>query len=187
MKFSLKSILSSTISKVILLLLLTFLTFTVWQAGLETVYAKAIVATTNLTLSIVKKDTHIEYEKDKGSNEAYHFEAYTIIDGRKGHYSQETGGMMQPFVIIISWQIFLFFVLNIKSALRALGMNIAIFVLFQVLLLIFLSGYYTSTIQQYLFTLMIDSFYIIALVLVIKDAMLYPVFGRKKENQPKIK
>lgn len=181
MKFSIKSILSSTISKVILLLLLTFLTFSAWQAGLEMVYAKALVGTTNLTLSIFIEDTHIEYQKDKGSIEAYHFEAYTRIDGRKGHYSQETGGMMQPFVIILSWQIFLFFVLNRKSALYALGMNIAIFVSFQVLFLIFLTGFYTSSIQEYLFTLMIDSFYIIALVLVIKDAMLYPVFGKKKE------
>lgn len=180
MKFSPKKILSSTISKVILLLLLTFLTFSAWQAGLEKTYAKTVVSTTNAVLGIIKKDTHIKYEKDKGSIEAYHFEAYTRIDGRKGHYSQETGGMMQPFVIVLSWQIFLFFVLNWRSALRALGLNIAIFVLFQVLFLIFLSSFYTSTVQQYLFTLMMDSFYIIALVLVIKDAMLYPVFSKKK-------
>ncbi len=173
------TILSSTGNKIILLLLISVLIFAAWQAGLEIAYAKVLVGTTNFSLSIIKKDTHIEFEKKEGTDGLYQFRVFTSIDGRKGHYPQETSSLMQPFIIILSWQIFLFFVLKRKSAWRSLGTNIGIFLLVQMIFLILLTGYYTSTVQQYIFTMMLDSFYIIALILIIKDNMLYPVFRKK--------
>ena len=56
-------LLSSTRNKIILLLLITLLVFTGWQAGLETVYAKLVVSTTNYTLDVIKDDTRIEYKR----------------------------------------------------------------------------------------------------------------------------
>ncbi len=175
------AILSSSRNKIILIVLISLLTFMGWMAGGETVYAKVLVGATNFSLGIVKNDTRIELEDIDGKGGSYQFRVYTRIDGRLGNYPQETEGLMQPFVIVLSWQIFLFFVLRAKSAFQSLWVNIGIFFLVQIIFLILLTGYYDSTIQQYIYTMLLDSFYIIALILIIKDNMLYPVF-RKKAN-----
>jgi len=170
-------LLSSTRNKTILLLLITLVMFAGWQVGGETMYAKVLVGTTNVVLDAATNDSHIEYKKE-GSGR-YHFEVHTRIDGRKAHYPQETGGLMQPFVIVLSWQIFLFFVLKRRSAIQSLLVNVAVFLLIQIIFMIMLTGYYSSDFMQYVFTMMMDSFYIIALVLVIKDQMLYQVFAKE--------
>jgi len=169
-----------------LLLLITFIVFTGWQAGLETVYAKLVVSTTNYTLDVIKDDTRIEYKKKSKTSKDFEFVVFTRIDGRKGNYPQEVGGILQPFVIILSWQIFLFFVLKRRQAFQSLGVNFAIYLFVQILFLFLLTGYYNSTVQEYFFTMMLDSFYILSLILIIKDNMLYPVFRKKvivKGNQ----
>jgi hypothetical protein len=91
---------------------------------------------------------------------------------------------MEPFVIVLSWQLFLFFVTNKKTAFKLLAINTGIFMAIQVLFLYFLTGYYNSEIQKFLFDMMLDNFYIIALILVIKDNMLHPVFKRPHQIQP---
>jgi hypothetical protein len=159
------------------------LVFAGWQAGFETVYAKLVVGTTNAVVGVVKADTHIEIEKTTQYEAGYQFKVFTRINGRKASYPQEPGSLLQPFVIILSWQIFLFFVLKRKSALQSLLVNFGLFILIQVIFMILLTGYYNSDVQQYIYTMMMDSFYIIALVFVIKDYMLYPVFVKK--DQPK--
>jgi len=173
------AILSSNRNKIILLLLISVLVFAAWQAGLETAYAKVLVVTTNLSLKIVKTETHIEFEEKEGTDGLYRFRVFTVIDGREGNYPQEPGTLLQPFVIVLSWQIFLFFVLKRKAAWKSLGVNTGIYLLVQIIFLILLTGYYSSPVQQYIFTMMLDSFYIIALTLIIKDNMIYPVFRKR--------
>ena len=119
----------------------------------------------------------------KTTNEnAFQFRVYTRVQGRMGNYPQETGGLMEPLVIVLSWQLLLFFILDYKTALKLLGINLVTFIFIQVLFLVFLTGYYNSSVQQFLFDMMLDNFYIIALILVIKDNILYPVFQKKKKN-----
>jgi len=173
-------LLSSKTNKILLLLLISLLIFTGWQYGGEQLYTKLLVGATNVSLKIIKKDTYIEYEKQKGNSNLYQFKVSTRINGKIGSYPQEVGGLMQPFVIILSWQIFLFFIIKQKNAIKAIIFNIAIFMLVQMVFLILLTGYYTSDIQQFVFTIMIDCFYIIALILVIKDNILFSVFASKK-------
>jgi hypothetical protein len=173
-------LLSSSGSKIVLLVLISLLIFTGWQYGGELIYTKFLVGTTNVSLGIIKTDTHIEYEKKAGSDNKYQFKVNTVIDGRKGSYPQEVGGLLQPFVIILSWQIFIFFVINRKSAIISLVTNVAVFMLVQIIFLILLTGYYTSDIQQFIFSIMLDSFYIVALILIIKDNILYSVFRKRK-------
>jgi len=172
-------IMSSSRNKIIVLLFTSLSIFTVWQFGLETIYTKILVGATNISLSVVKTDTHIILEK-KDNTDVNQFRVYTIIDGRKGNYPQATGGFLQPFILILSWQIFLFLVLDRKTALKSMGINIGIYFLTQVIFLIMLTGYFTSVIQQYLFDIMLDSFYIVALILVIKDNIFYGVFLKKQ-------
>ncbi len=168
-------LLSSTRNKIILLLLISVLVFIGWQAGMEIAYARVLVATSNVGLSIVKKHTKIKLEETNGK---YEFQAHVLINGKRAHYPQETGSIMQPFVIILSWQIFLFLALQWKKALKSFGVNVVIFVLVQMIFLILLTGYYDSTAQQLFYDIMLDSFYVVAVVLIIKDNLLYPVFRK---------
>ena len=169
------AIISSNKLKAVVLILITVLIYTGWSRGIEVVYARILLFGTNATLSIVKNDSSIELEK---ADKTYQFKVRTTIDGRKASFPQVFGSLLQPFVIILSWQIFLFFALNRKSALHSLGLNMGIYYLIQVFFLILLTGYHTSEVQKFIYVLLMDSFYIIGLVLVIKDNMLYPVFRK---------
>jgi len=169
--------LTSNINKAILLILISIIVFGAWELGLEKKYEQALVGITNKTLPIIKKNTRIELEKEP-NNDTYQFRVYTRIQGRMGNYPQETGGLMEPFVIVLSWQLFLFFVINIKSAFKLFLANLLTFLFIQIVFLVFLTGYYNSSVQQFLFDMMLDNFYIIALILVIKDNILYPVFRK---------
>jgi hypothetical protein len=73
----------------------------------------------------------------------------------------------------------MFLALNKKQALQSAGVNVGLFYLLQIIFLIFLTGYHTSEFQQFVYVMMVDSFYIIALVLVIKDNMLFRVFYKQ--------
>ena len=175
--------LTSNRNRIILLILISIIVFGAWEMGLERVYEKTLVGITNTTLTVIKKDTRIELEKT-AKGDAFHFRVYTRVQGRMGNYPQETGGLMEPLVIVLSWQLFLFFILNYKVALKLLTINLVTFILIQVIFLVFLTGYYNSSIQQFLFDMMLDNFYIIALILVIKDNILYPVFRKKRKTKP---
>lgn len=167
--------LRKTRNKIILIILISILVFAAWESGLEVIYARTLVGTSNVVLSIVKDETHIELEKNY---DKYQFRVYTLVQGMKGHYPQELGGLLQPFVIVLSWQIFLFFVLRIRTAFASLGMNVGTFLLIQVFLLYLLTGYYNAETNKFIYTSMLDSFYVIAVILVIKDNLLYRVFGK---------
>lgn len=173
--------LSSNIKKIIVLISISLITFVAWEFGLEHIYEKALVNITNPVIKAIKKDTHIILEEStNGKN--YQFRVYTRVQGRMGNYPQETGSLMEPFVIILSWQLFLFFVLKSNMSFKLLLINTLSFIIIQMIFLIFLTGYYNSTIQQFLFDMMLDNFYIVALILIIKDNILYPVF-RKVKNE----
>jgi len=169
------AIITSNWLKAVVLIIITVAIFIGWSRGIEVVYARALLVGTNMTLGIVKNNTSIELEK---ADETYQFRVRTIIDTRRASFPQAFGSLLQPFVIILSWQIFLFFALNRKSALQSLGLNLGIYYLFQVIFLILLTGYHTSEVQKFIYVMLMDSFYIIGLVLVIKDNMLYPVFRK---------
>jgi hypothetical protein len=150
--------------------------FILWQIGLEIVYTRTLTGITNATLDIYTEDTKIEYKKNDGK---YIFEVTTLFENPdnpngpklQGTYPQEVSTLMQAFVIILSWQIFLFFIVSRRTAFKSLLINLAIYLFAQVVFLILLTNYHQSKTAEYIFTMMLDSFYIIALILVIKDYM----------------
>jgi hypothetical protein len=163
--------------KIITLIAISALVFIGWNGMLEVAYAKFLLTGTNSILSIVTKDSNIEVEN---LPEGYQFKVNTRIEGKRANYPQTFGSILQPFIIVLSWQLFLLFVLERKLVLKSAVVNIGVFYAVQMFFLVMLSGYYTSEIQKFIFDLLIDSFYIFALVLVIKDNMLYPVFSKKE-------
>lgn len=172
-------IFKSVKAKVLLVIVISVSIFAAWLGGFEIVYARVLLVPTNVMLSAIKKDTRIELVKNE--HNIYQFKVRTRIEGRKASFPQPLGSLLQPFVIILSWQIFLLFALRFKSALKSAGVNLGIFMFIQAIFLILLTGYHTSETQKFIYIMMMDSFYIIALVLIIKDNLLYPVF-RKEVN-----
>jgi len=170
-------------NKIILLLLISIVIFVLWEVGLEQVYLRSITGITNAFLHLVKDETHIELIRENGE---FHFEVYSLFtnpqnhDGAKlkGHFPQEIKSLMQPFVIIISWQIFLFIIFKPRNAIRSLFINIPVYLALQVFFLVTLTGYYSSLTASFIFNMMLDSFYIIALILIMKDYMLYGLNNR---------
>jgi hypothetical protein len=165
----------SLLLKIIALIIISVIVYAAWLIGMEKLYTRVLVAGSNIALGMVKKDTRIELEK---TNNTYQFKVRTRIDNRKASFSQPFGSLLQPFVIILSWQLFLLIAIPFKSAARSFGVNAAVFIFLQIVFLILLTGYHSSETQKFIYILLMDSFYIIALVLVIKDNMLYPVFRR---------
>ncbi|PKP32149.1 MAG: hypothetical protein CVT99_06685 [Bacteroidetes bacterium HGW-Bacteroidetes-16] len=174
------TILSSTRNKIILLFLISVLFYSGWKSGLERGYTKGLVATTNLVLDATKKNTYIEYEKNDNKDKQDQFRIFIEIDGCKGDFVHEPGSLAQPLGTLLSWQIFLFFVIKRKSAIQSLGLNVGIFAIVQIIFLILLTGYYSSMVHQYIFMMLSDSFNIITFILIIKDNMIYPVFRKSR-------
>ncbi|HHN47576.1 MAG TPA: hypothetical protein ENN08_01340 [Bacteroidales bacterium] len=172
------AILSSNTFKFPVLIIITLLIYIGWHNRLEPVYARILVGGTNIALNIVKTDTSVGLEKEKNT---WQFRIQTRIDGRRASFPQVFGGLLQPFVIVLSWQLFLFMALNPKQALQSLWVNVGIYYLLQIIFMIFLTGYHTSELQQFIYVMFVDSFYIIALVLILKDNMLYPVFMKPRK------
>jgi len=153
--------------------------------GAEKVYTRVLLSATNGSLNVINKGAHIELEEITGMKEHYQFKVNAVIGGRTGSYPQKIGGMLQPFVIILTWQIFLFFILTPKTALRAFLINVGLFILIQIFFLILLTNYYSSDSARYIYTMLLDSFYIVALILIIKDNMMYNIFTKKSDNSYK--
>jgi hypothetical protein len=172
------AILSSNIFKFPVLLIITFLVYTGWQNRIEPVYARILAGGANVALSIVKTDTSVGVEKE---NDGWQFRVQTRIDGRRASFPQVFGGLLQPFVIILAWQLFLFLALARKQALQSLWVNFGIYYLLQIIFMISLTGYHSSELHQFIYVMFVDSFYIIALVLILKDNMLYPVFQKARK------
>jgi hypothetical protein len=169
-------ILKSNRNKFILLLLISAITFAGWMMGMEKVYIRFLLGTTNISLSIFSEGSRIDLEETIDMKDPYHFKIHIVVDGRKGFYLQKIGTLLQSFVIILSWQLFLFFVLNVKTAVKSLVINIGIFLIIQSVFLILLTNRYSSEHAIFISALFLSSFSIIAIVLIIKDNMLYPVF-----------
>ncbi|MBP6978539.1 MAG: hypothetical protein PHD61_05270 [Bacteroidales bacterium] len=168
--------LKSKTGKVILLIAITILVFILWQIGLESVHARILGGCTNASLHLFGSDKSIQYLPD--DDHVAIFRIRLIKDGLPNEFKQEIGPLLQPTVIVLAWQLFLFLVLPLKKAFRLLLINLAIFIGLQVFFLIQLTGFHTSSFQKFLYRLMVDSFYIIALILLIKDNLLYPVFRK---------
>lgn len=153
----------------------------VWFMGLDYVYAQLLRTGANIAL-IFSSDTSVGL---KLVENAPTFEVTTIINGRKGTYPQKADLILLPFIMILTWQILLLFNLPVKQALRSALENLVIFYIVQVIDVLLLTSYHNSNTVKFIYDLLLDSFYIIALFLIIKDAFKYELIGmvkRYKEN-----
>jgi len=144
-----------------------------WFNGLDYIYAQMVRVGANIAL-LFSSDTHVGL---KLTNDAPTFIVDTFVNGRKGTYPQKADLILMPFIMILTWQILLFFNLPLKQALRSTAENLIAFYIIQVIYVLLLTSYYNSSIVKFLYDLLMDSFYIIALFLVVKDTFKYELIG----------
>ncbi len=144
-----------------------------WFSGLEMVYARVLVFSTNMVIGLSGSDTEIQLEKQ---NNTKYFRVFTTRDGQRGTFLQKFGSLLIPAVMIFAWQIFSAFYLKPKKALQAAGINFGVFVAFQIFFLLLLTGFHTSTVSRFIYELFLDSFYIVALAIILIDNFRNPIF-----------
>ncbi len=166
-------------SRFLVLILISLVIFVLWQYGFQTIYAKFLTAGANLYFYIVGSDTSIAFNIDQNKPT---FWIFLVIDGQQFRFPQELGALLQPTVMILAWQLFLFFVLKPLHAFKLLGINLVIFIAIQFLFIIQLTGYHTSNIQKFIYEFLVGNFYVIALILIIKDNIFNPVFRLKPKQ-----
>ncbi len=160
------------ILNILLLLAATLVTTILWYAVLEKAYAHALVFSTNTVLSIGGRDSYITLEKEDGVDT---FRVHTFIDGHRAKYPQKIQTLLLPAVMVIAWQLFTAFYRNRKQILTSAFLAIGVFLAFQVVFMLLLTAYYTSSIGHYLYDMMRDAFYIFALGIIILDYIRYPL------------
>ena len=159
--------------KIGLLLAVILVVTAVWFSGLEPLYAKFLAGTTNMVLGMGGRETRVEVEEQEST---YLFQVHTIIEGRRGSYPQVLGPLLLPVVMILSWQIYMAFFLGRKRWLKFTLVNFGLFLSLQVFFMLLLTAYYTSGAAKYTYDMMMDSFYIFALIIILADNIRHPVF-----------
>lgn len=165
------------LKKILLLLAASLIISALWFSGLETIYARVLTFSSNVVLHVGGRDSRLAIEKDAGT---YYFRVNTRFDGRKAHYTQVFGSLLIPTVMILAWQSFSAFYLSREKALKATFFNLGILFSVQILFLLLLTLYHSSSLAKYIYDMMMGSFYIFALVLIIIDNFRNPFFLNKR-------
>ena len=152
-----------------------------WFNGLDWLYAQLLRIGANILL-LFSSETQVGLKLVDGSPT---FIVDTIVSGRKGTYPQKADLILLPFIMILTWQILLFFNLTRKQAVRSAIENILIFYIIQLIYVLLLTAYYDSATIKFVYDLLMDSFYIIALFLIVKDAFKYELIGIAKRGKGK--
>jgi hypothetical protein len=149
-----------------------------WFNGFAWVYAQLLRFGANIFL-LFSSNTHVGLKIADG---APTFIVDTLVHGKKGSYPQKADLILLPFIMILTWQILLFFNLPWRYALRSSLENILVFYAIQLIYVLLLTSYYNSGTVKFIYDLLLDSFYIIALFLIVKDAFKYELIGIAKRS-----
>ncbi len=165
--------------KIFILIGISLITTVLWFVGMEVMYARLLTFSTNTILTVSGKDSTIRVEQADGHDL---FRVYTEFDGRGAHYPQNFETLLLPAVMIIAWLLFTFLLRSKKQSLQSTMLTFGLFFSIQVFFLLLLTAYYSSGIAKYMYNTMMDSFYIIALILIIIDYIRYPVFQTRQNR-----
>lgn len=166
-------------SKFFVLIGISVIFFVLWQQGLQNFHANILAGVSNAIMLVTGSGKTITYVLD---NNTPTFWIQIVVDGRRARFPQEVGSLLQPTVMILAWQFFLFLVIKPIRALKLFLMNIGIYLLIQIFFIFQLSGYHTSSIQKFLYEMLKGNFYVIALIFIIKDNIFNPVFRLKPKQ-----
>ena len=154
---------------VIIVLVTSAILVAIWFNGLDWLYAKILSIGANIFL-VFSSDTSISLKMEGGSPI---FIVSTIIGGKHGSFPQKADLILLPIIMILTWQVLLFFNIERNKATRSTIENLLAFYFLQVFYLLLLTGYYSSSTVKFIYDLLIDSFYIFVLFLIVKDTFKY--------------
>ncbi len=171
------------IKKIVILLICALAVTSLWFIGLEILYARLMAFASSLVMAIGGSEAHIVVEQENGEGL---FRVHTIMDGNKASYPQRIQTLLYPTIIILGWQIFTAFMRSWRQLLRSAGLNLGVFFSIQVIFLLLLSIYHTSGTGRFFYDLLMESFYVIAVAIIIIDNIRFPVFvpEQKEKNRP---
>ena len=165
----------------LIVLVASIMLLLLWFNGFAWIYAQFLKIGANILL-IFSGDTHVGL---KVIDNAPTFIVDTIVNGKKGSYPQKADLILLPFIMILTWQVLLFFNLDRKPATRSALENIIAFYIIQLIYVLLLTAYYNSSAIKFVYDLLMDSFYIVALFLIVKDAFKYELIGIAKRPKGK--
>lgn len=165
---------------VLIVLITSAILLIAWFNGFAWLYAKLLSIGTNICLAF-SPDTSISL---KMPNNEPTFIVKTIVQGKKASYPQKADLILLPIIMILTWQVLLFFNIQRKKVVRSLTENVLTFFIIQIIYLLLLTGYYSSTTAKFIYDLLMDSFYIIVLFLIVKDTFRYGLIHLTKRETP---
>lgn len=165
--------LMEVIKKIVLLLGSVGIVSLLWYLGLQTLYARLLVFISNVILGLVSNTTHLAVEAENGKEL---IRVFTTIDGQQANYPQELATLLFPAIIAISWCVFVLLTSGAKKALGTLRWSFLPFFAVHLTFLFLLTGYHTSDIAHFLYSVLMENLFVFALILVILDHVRSPVF-----------
>ncbi len=166
------------IINIVIVIAASALLLILWFNGFAWFYAQLLRFGANILL-LFSQNTHVDLKMVENSPT---FVVDTIVNGKKGSYPQKAELILLPFIMVLTWQILLFFNLPRRYAFRSAIENMLIFYVIQLIYVVLLTAYYNSTAIKFIYDLLLDSFYIIALFLIVKDAFKYELIGITKRK-----
>ena len=165
--------------KIALLLVCTMVMVALWLGGLESLYGRMLTLPANVVLGVAGQDARISVEKE---NDAYQFRVERLIEGRQAAYPQRFQTILYPTIMVLAWQVFLAFALGFRSSLRVGKISLGVFVAIQVVFLLLLYGYHTASLARFFYDLLRESFFVLALAVIIIDNLRHPHIFTKPQR-----
>lgn len=164
------------LKNVAVLILSSVIVVLLWFSGLEKVYAHVLVFFSNVILGILSNSNSLELISQEGEPVII---VTTVLHGAKGNFPQKLQSLLLPTVILLCWFPLLFLHLTKRTAILQSLKSLGLFFLLQVVFMLILSSYYHFAFSRYLFYLFIEAFYIIAIVIIIKDSLQFPPIWKR--------
>ncbi len=168
------------LKKIIIWVIASVIITLIWVNGFEKLYAHILAFLVNTIKAIFGSETYLDVTSDSGD---LAFVVHTLIGGKKGFYPQKVQAILFPVIIVLSWFSVLFYVLPGKIAANQSMINFGLFLFFQLIFMFLLTSYYTSSFARLLYHILLESFYIIALFLVLKDCIKFPGIWLKRSKK----
>ena len=158
--------------KILFTLLIAFLLFIVWIIGLQNIYAHFLLYVLYIPLLVSPETTlHLSI----ASNQPI-YTVVSFINHQEYTWSLSGELFLLPFVLLLAWQIFQFFVLPSAKARIITRNNMLVMVLCQLLYLWLLTFYWKFEAARIIHDMMNNNLVILALFLIIKDVIRHRIF-----------
>ena len=151
----------------------------VWFAGFETVYAHIMAFFTNILLGLSGSESAVSVEHQNG---APAFEALVTINGQKATISRRIFDTLYPTIMVLSWVLFVIIINGWKNGLKAIKWTLLPFFSLQIVFLLLFTNYMAS-VANYMYYILQDSFYVIALAAIIIESIRRDVFASGGRGQ----